>query len=84
MKKIELSFIESITYNPVVSKKFHRHHVRQARQAQADKPIPVPLMKKITFKYGLEVPKNWKDIKMIDDDACNTRWKDTVEKKLLH
>ena len=81
IKKVDFSFIESTTYNPVVSKKASRQHVKQARLAQAKKPIPVPPMKKKTFKHGLEVPKNWKDIKRIDYTAGNNRWQDAVEKE---
>ena len=73
MKKVEFSCVESTTYNPVVSKKARRQHAKQARLAHAQKPIPVPPMKKRTFKHGLEVPKNWKDIKRMDDAAGNTR-----------
>ncbi len=50
--------------------------------AQAKKPIPVPPKGKRTFKHGLEVPKNWKDIKRIDDSAGNTRWQNAVEKEV--
>ena len=82
MKKVDFSYIESTTYNPVVSKKARRQQVKQARLAHAQKPIPVPPMKKRTFKHGLEVPKNWKDIKRIDETAGNTRWQDAVEKEV--
>ena len=74
MKKVDLSFIESSTYDPVISKKARRQHVKWARQAQAEKPIPVPPIGKRIFKHGLEVPKSWKGIKRIDGDAGNTHW----------
>ena len=82
MKKVDFNYIESSTYDPVVSKKARRHVVKRARRAQAGKPIPVPPKGKRTFKHGLEVPKNWKDIKRIDDAAGNTRWQDAVEKEV--
>ena len=82
MKQVDFSFIESSTYDPVVSKKARRQQAKRARRAQAEKPIPVPPKGKRTFKHGLEVPKNWKDIKRIDDAAGNTRWQDAVEKEV--
>ena len=39
MKKVELSYIESITYDHVVSKKTRRQQVKQARLAYAQKPF---------------------------------------------
>ena len=82
MKKVDFNYIESSTYDPVVSKKARRHVIKRTRRAQAEKPIPVPPKGKRTFKHGLEVPKNWKDIKRIDDAAGNTRWQDAVEKEV--
>ena len=34
---------------------------------------PDPPKLKITFKHGLEIPRNWKDIIRIDTAAGNTR-----------
>jgi len=31
-----------------------------------------------TFKYGLEVPKNWKDLLRIDEAAGNRKWQKAV------
>ena len=66
----------------MVSKKARKMKAKKARFAQAEKPTPVPPKGKRTFKHGLEVPKNWKDIKRIDDSAGNTRWQDAVEKEV--
>ena len=35
-----------------------------------------------TFKYGLEVPKNWKDLLRIDEAAGNRKWQEAVEKEV--
>ena len=35
-----------------------------------------------TFKHGLEVPRNWKDIVRIDAEAGNRRWQDAVEQEV--
>jgi len=38
---------------------------------------------KCTFKYGLEVPRNWKaDIMRLDEAAGNRKWQDVVEKRV--
>jgi hypothetical protein len=37
---------------------------------------------KSNFKYGIEVPKNWKDIIRIDKQAGNTKWQDSVTKEV--
>ncbi len=34
------------------------------------------------IKYGIEVPKNWDDIRRIDADAGNTNWADAVSKEV--
>ena len=51
-------------------------HTRRA-QAQTDNHKP-PKGKK-TFKYGLEVPNNWKDAMGFDDAARTTYWQRIVE-----
>ena len=33
-----------------------------------------------TFKYGLEVPKNWKDLLRTDEAAGNHKWQEAVER----
>ena len=37
---------------------------------------------KRTHKYGIEIPKNWKDCKRIDDENGNTMWQDAVAKEM--
>jgi hypothetical protein len=37
---------------------------------------------KSNFKYGIEVPKNWKDIIHIDKQTGNTKWQDSVTKEV--
>ena len=42
---------------------------------------------KRSFKFGLEIPRNWRDILRIDEAAGNTPWKDGAENKadaLIH
>ena len=65
----------------MVSKKARQTKAKNARLAQAQEPIPVPPKGKRTFKHGLEVPKNWKDIKRIDNSAGNTPWQNAVKKE---
>ena len=62
IKKVDFYHIESSTFDPTVSKKARQTKAKKARLAQAKKPIPVPPKGKRTFKHGLEVPKNWRDI----------------------
>ena len=81
IKKVDFYHIESSTFDHTVSKKARQMKAKKARLAQAKKPIPIPPKGKRTFKHSLEVPKNWNDIKRIDDSAGNTRWKNAVDKK---
>ena len=63
IKKVDFYHIESSTCDPTVSKKVRQMKSKKPRLAQTNKPIPVPPKGKRTFKHGLEVPKNWKDIR---------------------
>ena len=47
--------------------------VKRARRAQAEVTIPNPPKGKRDFKSGLKVPKNWMNIKRLDDVAIDTR-----------
>ena len=37
---------------------------------------------KKSFKFGFEVPKNWKDILCIDEATRNSMWQDSIEKEV--
>ena len=38
--------------------------------------------KRRAFKFGLEVPKYWKDILRIDDEAGNMHWENAVANEI--
>ena len=65
---------------------FLRKHAGRKLKELAGRKLISPFLYlqkgKITFKHGLEVPKNWKDIKRMNDAAGNTRWQDAVEKEV--
>jgi len=69
-----------MTYHP--SPKKHSSHRANKEHKAADHVEEKATAPKgrHTFKYGLEVPKNWKDILRIDDAAGNRNWQDAVEK----
>ena len=72
LRRIQSSGFESTIYDPL-PKKAHSRRAKRARRAQAEAKIPDPPKGKRNFKYGLEVPKNWMDIKRLDAAAGNTR-----------
>ena len=37
---------------------------------------------KRTFKYGLEVPRTWKDVMRLDGESGTTRWQDAINKEV--
>ena len=81
LRRVQFSGLESSTYDP--SPKIARsRRAKRARRAQAEARIPDPPKGKRNFKYGLEVPKNWMDIKRLDAVAGNTRWQQAVEKEV--
>ena len=82
MKRVAFQELEASSYEPNPSKKaLSRRAKRHCRRTQAKEAIHKPPKGKRTFKYGLEVPKTWKDIIRIDSAAGNTRWQQAVEKK---
>ena len=83
MKRVAFLELEASSYDPNPSKKAcSRRAKRHARKANAKDAVHKPPKGKRTFKYGLEVPKTWKDIIRIDAAAGNTLWQQAVEKEV--
>ena len=83
MKRVAFQELTASSYDPNPSKKASsRRAKRQCRKAQAKEAVLKPPKGKRTFKYGLEVPKSWKDIIRKDTAAENTRWQQAVEKEV--
>ena len=61
------------TYNPSRGKQQRRSrsYTNCAKDPSGLKVSTKPTQKR-TFKFGVEVPKNWKDIIIIDEAAVNT------------
>ena len=73
MKRVAFQELEASSYDPNPSKKAcSRRAKRHARKAHTRDEIHKLPKGKRTFKYGLEVPKSWKDFIMIDAAAGNT------------
>jgi len=73
---------EASTYHPSPKKRRSRRATTEHKAAErAQEKATEPKGKRI-FKYGLEVPKNWKDILRIDEAAGNRNWQDAVEKEV--
>ena len=69
------------TYNPSPKKTRSRRSKLRTEEARVRDAVPFAKCRR-TFKYGLEVPKSWKDIMRIDDAAKNTKWQDVVAKEV--
>ena len=82
LRKVDFFSFESSTFNPSPPKKAHSRRTKRARRMQAEVSTPDPPKGKRTFKHGLEVPRNWKDVMRIDYAAGNTRWQQAVEKEV--
>jgi len=75
---------EATTYHLSLKKHCSRRATNEHKAAECciQEKATVPKGKR-AFKYGLEVPKNWKDILCIYDTAGNQNWQDTVEKEVV-
>ena len=69
------------TYNPSPKKSRSRRSRLRTEEERVRDAVPFAKCRR-TFKYGLEVPKSWKDIQRIDDAAGNTKWQDAVAKEV--
>ena len=52
---------------------------KRIRRAEKKKAKP---KRKAEFKYGIEIPRNWRDIERIDRTNGNTNWADAVKKEV--
>ncbi len=82
LRKVDFFSFESSPFNPSPPKKAHSRRAKRARRMQAEVSTPDPPKCKRTFKHGLEVPRNWKDIIRLDSATGNTRWQQAVEKEV--
>ena len=85
LRRTDFLGFTSTTYT--TSKKLNsRRHKRARRVAAGDPPSPKTKKKRSgprrEFKYGLELPRTWKDILRIDEHNGNRRWQDAVEKEV--
>ena len=72
LHRVQFYGCESTTYDHM-PKIAHSHRAKWSRRAQAETTIPNPPKGKRDFKSGLKVPKNWMNIKRLDDVAIDTR-----------
>ena len=79
MKHCNMQGFTSSTYDSSPPQQQKRHKRRYIKHNQAEAKVKVDRTKG-TFKYGLEVPKYWKSIIMIDRDIRNNSWQDAVKK----
>ena len=80
LRRVHFFGFESTTYRP--SKKKNSRRAKRARRAMTDSPVPSKKASKRVLKYGLEVPRSWKDILRIDAENKNRAWRDAVEKEV--
>ena len=81
MKHCDMQVFISSTYDSSPSQQQNRHRRRYAKPNQNRIKVKVDRPKG-TFKYGLEVPKSWKSVIVIDRATHNTYWHDTVKKEV--
>jgi len=82
LRRSSVLIFEATTFYPNPKKRRSRHaaQAEQAKDRAEDKATEGK--SKRTFKYGLKVPKNWKDILRIDTAAGDRKWQDAVEKEV--
>ena len=71
---------QSTSFEPTPKKRRSRRYTPTFMHKMAiDEPLPND---RRTFKFGLEVPRNWKDILRLDAVAGNRAWQGAVEKEI--
>ena len=80
LRRVHYQYLDSSTYNHMLKKACSRC-AKQSRRVQTENKIPDFPKGKRPFKYGLEVPKNWKRIYAATGNTC---WQHTVKKRYVH
>lgn len=83
MRKSNCFGFSSSTFNSAPArnqKRFTRRERIQLRRV--DKKALPNTKSKREFKYGIEIPRSWKDILRLDSAANNTLWQDAVKKEI--
>jgi len=82
LRRCHMFGFDATTYHPTPKKRRSRRATQLQRDEERKQEKTTEPKCKRTFKYGLEVPKNWKDILRIDAAAGNRTWQDAVEKEV--
>jgi hypothetical protein len=80
-KSNQLGFETSSDF-PSKTRRSRKATIAATSRSRDEESTPQPSTKKREYKYGLEVPKSWKDILRIDKAAGNTTWQDAVSKEV--
>ena len=60
----------------------HLNHKQKVAMRRAQKAKGKAKKTRNEFKYGIEVPRSWRDIIRIDTENGNTKWQDSVTKEV--
>ena len=84
LRRSDFFGFEASTFNPSsTSKKRRSRRYAQNNGVSASTSHKTPTTKRSrNFKFGLEVPKSWRDIMRIDDESGNRHWQDAVAKEI--
>ena len=87
LRKSNCFGFESSTYNSAPTGRDLSQPIRRTRRERialrrAEKQDLPNTKSKREFKYGIEVPRSWKDLIRLDTTANNRKWQDAVEKEV--
>ena len=71
---------KSTTFILVPPKRYRSRRYAQINMGKFEGPQKALYRTKRSFKFGLEIPRNWSDILRIDEAAGSTLWKGGAEK----
>ena len=85
MRRVCTRSFESRTFVPNPKKPTRGPHLSYQQKfsmRRAQKTQGASKKSRNEFKYGIEVPRNWRDIICIDKESGNTNWQDSVTKEV--
>ena len=82
LRSSDLYRFDASTYNPTPKIPQRSCCSKQLLKPLGTTSVALATTHKRTFKFGVEVPKKWKDIIIIDSASGNTLWQDAVKKEV--
>ena len=82
LKPTSFEGFESATFKSVPENKRRSSRYDQGNNNKSGSPTKAADKTKKSFKFRLDISRNWSDILRIDEDSGNTLWKDGAEKEV--